>query len=229
MHLARPIVNRIGQRFGRLVVRSLVPRSAYEPVRFLCDCDCGGTKIARSHSLAVGNTRSCGCMTAELLRTTTRPRPKHGHARRGKHTVTYDRWMGMVGRCHGEGPTRHQYAYYRDRGISVWPEWRADYLAFLRDMGECPDGHSIDRIDNDRGYEPGNCRWVPIVRQSYNRRSTVWIEYDGHRDCLAVACRATGVPKHRVQTLRDQGLTPQTAFDRARWELSPQSSAAPQR
>jgi hypothetical protein len=213
--MGRPIVDLTGKRFGRLVVSGMAEARPAGAVAWVCRCDCGGEKTVAGGNLKSGQTRSCGCMIAELLRTTTRPKPKHGHARRGNHSKTYSIWTGMRGRCHGEGPSRHQYAHYRDRGISVCPQWRNDYAQFLADMGQCPEGYSIDRIDTNGNYEPGNVRWVPIKEQQYNKRTNVFVEYEGDVLCLSIALERAGIKADPIYKFMKAGLTRQEAFDKA--------------
>lgn len=95
---------------------------------------------------------------------------------------------------------------YSDRGITVCAQWNDSFVAFLEDMGECPVGKSLDRIDNDGNYEPGNCRWATRAQQGANTRRTVLIDYKGELLCLKdVATRAGIHPatlSHRINTGR---------------------------
>lgn len=101
---------------------------------------------------------------------------KHGEGRRGKKTVEYRAWIHMRGRCNTK--TDHRYEYYGGRGISVCSRWD-DYENFLADMGRRPDGYSLDRIDVNGNYEPGNCRWASEITQKNNTRRNVNIEHNG--------------------------------------------------
>jgi hypothetical protein len=95
----------------------------------------------------------------------------------------------------------------------VCERW-GSFANFLEDMGEKPPRLTLDRIDNDGNYEPGNCRWATRVEQARNRRTNVWVEYDGARMVLADAARAIGVGAHRVSNrVRERGITHQAAFD----------------
>lgn len=92
----------------------------------------------------------------------------HGHAPRTGITRTYRIWCAMRARC--QYPSINGYADYGGRGITVCDRWREDFRNFLADMGECPPGLSIDRVDNDGNYEPGNCRWATSLEQRRNQR-----------------------------------------------------------
>lgn len=167
-----------GRRIGRLTVLRFL-RSEAKPcgsvVRmYAVRCDCGTEKDLRSGDLLGGRVQSCGCLMREVVR---HMRTKHGHA--GKSSTAkrdesseYRSWRAMKGRCHD--PNNIGYANYGGRGITVCEEWRHNFAAFLAHIGPKPTpGHTVDRIDNDRGYEPGNVRWATWSEQMKNRRPRV--------------------------------------------------------
>lgn len=152
-------------KIGRWTVVEL----ADEPgiTKWLCRCDCGTTRNVAQHLLISGGSASCGCANKEA---TAQRKLTHG----GYGTRTYRIWAGMIQRC--ENPNKEGYANYGGRGISVCPEWRASFEAFLSDMGEAPDAYSLDRIDNDGDYTKDNCRWATSKEQAFNTRQTVLFE-----------------------------------------------------
>lgn len=104
---------------------------------------------------------------------------KHGHARVGAHSRTYICWLNMKARC--LKPTNRDFHNYGGRGIAICQRWRDSFSNFLADMGELPDGLTIERIDNDGNYEPGNCRWATYLEQGANTRKAKNISSDGLR------------------------------------------------
>jgi hypothetical protein len=147
---------KIGMRFGRLIVTAPeLPRGGR--TMFRCVCDCGAERVVRSVHLRSGHTASCGC-----------GREKHGHTSNGKTSRAYLAWTNMRQRCENERSP--EYPNYGARGVVVCERWRASFQNFLSDVGEPSEGLSLDRIDNSRGYEPGNVRWATAAKQSQNRR-----------------------------------------------------------
>jgi hypothetical protein len=123
---------------------------------------------------------------------------KHGHARRGKISRTYRAWYHLVQRCVNSND--QDYYNYGGRGILLHPAW-ADFSNFLRDVGECPPGLEIDRIDFNKGYEPENVRWTDQRTQSLNRRWTIWIALEEEMIPMKVAAERLGLSYNTLKSL----------------------------
>ena len=149
-----------GQRFDKLMaIRRVAPKGGDAHVRWECLCDCGKTSVVRGSLLKNGNTRSCGCLR--------KIKPIiHGHAGRNRHYL-YGTWASMRARCNN--PNDSSYARYGGRGVSVCSEW-SSFERFLADVGNRPEGKTLDRIDPTGDYSASNCRWATKLEQRHNRR-----------------------------------------------------------
>ena len=206
MQVAAPL---IGRRFHQATIIGIAKSNRGR--RFLFQCDCGNTFVTTLAALTIGTTRSCGCWRKRRMAMLATIRTKHGHAVDGETTPEYRCWGDMIARC--SNPNNKRFDRYGKRGISVCDRWR-DFRNFFADMGKRPRGLTLERINNEGDYEPGNCRWATRAEQTANRAITKWIYYDGHRVPLHVACKATGVPDNTVKRrAKQRGISSQRAFD----------------
>lgn len=179
----------VGSVFGKLTVlgRSDMSRPGYERLR--CMCECGVEAHPHIHNLRRGKTKSCGCIARDPI---VRRAVKHGLS----NTPTYISYRQMLARC--LNPNAHAYKRYGGAGIYICERWIESFQNFLSDMGERPLGTSLDRIDNNGHYEPGNCRWATEIQQQRNRRSNKFVVVDGVRMTQAEAAEKLGVTQVAV-------------------------------
>lgn len=155
-----------GQVFGRLTVLAFDSVGKDYSTLWLCRCECGNEKIIIGKNLVNGRTRSCGCKQGGRSGLNGAVFRSHGMT----ETPLYTAWVNMKGRCNN--PNNPDYRIYGGRGIRVCDKWEGSFEAFYRDMGETwQQGLTLDRIDSNGNYEPGNCHWVPMSEQWKTRRS----------------------------------------------------------
>jgi len=197
----------IGKTFGRLTVLAIVGPGADGRAIARVQCECGVAFEEVARSVRHLRKRSCGCLAFEARSSTGSANRIHGHASRvdgvQELTPTYSTWIGMRKRC--EVTTDPAYGNYGGRGIAVCERWLT-FTNFLADMGDRPDGMSIDRIDNDGPYEPGNCRWATMAQQANNKRSNRRITFDGVTRTMTEWAHHYGVNLQTFRTRLNRGV-----------------------
>ena len=185
--------NLVGKRFGNLVVVSKNTEIHDWRARWNCVCDCGNEIVARADSLTSGQKTSCGCQAHKKWSKSARE--KHGMAK----TELYRKWASIKQRCLDE--SRADYERYGGAGIAVCDEWKNSFVSFMNWSlnNGYKEGLSIDRIDNNKEYCPENCRWIKLEEQSANRRSNIYITYNGETKTLTDWCKYFNVDYSRTK------------------------------
>lgn len=167
-----------GRKFSKLTAIRVIGKKKKANL-WLCFCECGNETTAIVSQLTRGDKTSCGCKRKE----SRQPRPDMVQRNKDKaiHSMsggyTYSSWKSMKARCYDVNDK--DYPRWGGRGITVCEAWKTSFVEFFKDMGERPKGHTIDRIDNNGNYEPGNCRWAVQKTQSNNTRKNYYVEYQG--------------------------------------------------
>lgn len=195
----------LGAKYGMLTVIEQVGSEPQYKARWLCRCDCGNRTQVPTSNLLSGHTKSCGCYRRKW---TALHQQKHGHSFVGRVSKEYRTWQFMRDRC--TNPKNKSYGDYGGRGISVCEAWN-DFKAFFRDMGPKPAGTSIDRIKNDKGYEPGNCRWATRAVQNSNTRQNKFITINGVTKTHADWEREKGLRPGRIYARLSRGWSEEKA------------------
>ena len=178
-----------GQRFNRLTV--IGPSEKRTNARYQywnCTCDCGAATVTNGSALRHGRVKSCGCLQREKARAAGDRTRTHGMTKTTTHAI----WMGMIQRCHNKNSK--DYYRYGAKGITVCDRWRT-FEHFYADMGERPEGKSLDRIDNSKGYSQDNCRWATASEQVRNSSQTHWVTINGRTQTIGDWLAETGI-KH---------------------------------
>lgn len=199
------------ERYGRLIAISRAP-SIGRRTAWLFICDCGTEKIIRVENVRNGDARSCGCLRNEV---TAKRSTTHGHRIGRKTSRTLKSYEHAKGRCFNKSDPK--YPHYGERGITMCDEWANSFEAFLKYMGECPSGKTLGRINVNKGYEPGNCRWETSFQQARSRTDNVFVEHNGENLVLKDYAAIVGVDYKRLHYFhRTKGLSIKDAVSHAR-------------
>lgn len=185
-----------GQKFSRLVVIGFAGQTKLGSMsQWFCRCDCGNITKIFAGALKNGVTGSCGCLHKEIKTT-------HGHKSGGNCSKIYGIWASMIERC--QNPKHKQFKDYGGRGITVCERWHS-FENFLADMGERPEGKTLDRKENDKGYYKENCRWATIFEQANNKRNSILIPFKGEQKTISQLSQEIGLSKFTIYTRLHRG------------------------
>jgi len=185
-----------GQKFNKLNVLKIVGRAKNGRILWLCKCDCGNEKIVSGHDLKNGDTKSCGCLCNEIrIKNNKLYKTKHGHCKKEGNSRTYRIWRSMLDRC--DNKNNIGYKNYGKRKIKVCYRWSnknpKGFENFLSDIGEIPNGLTLDRINNDGNYKPNNCKLSTTKEQNRNMRTNINYTYSGKVQCRTDWAREYGM------------------------------------
>jgi hypothetical protein len=208
VHRSRQAHNRArieqGTKFGNITYLREAPLAGGAR-RAIFLCECGVQFESRVDQIKSGKTMSCGCRKRAAAAALSY---SHGHAARGNASDMYNIYMCMLARC--GNPSNPSYADYGGRGIAVCERWKESFMHFLEDMGERPEGRTLDRYpDTDGNYEPGNCRWATNQEQALNRRSNVWLEHEGMRLTISQWAEKLGLNRYTLYKRHKKGWPPE--------------------
>jgi len=190
---------RPGQKYGRLTAFRFDHRDSHRRLYYwMFYCDCGKAVVRIGGRVLSGQSTSCGCWSVEK-------RTKHGHCPGHKMSREFNIWQHIKRRCNDQ--KRRDYKNYGGRGIKVCDRWLESFTNFLEDMGECPSGMSIERIDVDGHYEPSNCKWATLDEQANNKTNTHYLELNGKKMSIAQWARELGVKNVTIQNRLRYGWT----------------------
>lgn len=211
--MPRPINIQPGQTFERLTV-IFQTESKKGHRMFECKCACGKTVTVRGSALVSGNTSSCGCWNIEAKLITAKARTKlFVYDENGKINPEYSTYRHMKARCYNEN--NKKYKDYGARGIVVCDRWLESYANFINDVGKRPtESHTLDRIDVNGNYEPGNCQWALPVVQSNNQRRNIFMHLNDFLVSQAQLAKILGINPKSVEFQRKRGLSAQQIINK---------------
>lgn len=200
--LGKNAVDITGQTFGRLTTLGPVNRASNRQIMWLCRCDCGNLSTVQGNDLRRLHSLSCGCYNTENQITV---HTTHGLS----DDPLYETWCHIIGRCYLSADK--SYPNYGGRGIIISDMWRHDFQAFYDHVSQLPNfrkkGYTLDRIDNDGDYEPGNVRWATQKEQCRNQRRNRMLSYNGETKCLAEWADDTGISRANLWNRLNLGWT----------------------
>jgi len=192
------IINLLGQKFGMVTAIEIMGKNKSGNYTWKCICDCGGTKIFSSDYLRSGHTPSCGCK-------------KESHGLR-KHPL-YRIWAGIKTRCYN--PKVRSFKDYGGRGILMCPKWKDSFTSFYNDtISGYKVGLQIERIDNDKGYSPKNCKWGTPKQQANNKRTNVVLTYMGKTQTAPEWAEEIGVKATTITSRNRKGWSAEDCLNR---------------
>lgn len=199
MKNANRLLDMTGMTFGRLTVIGhggihVHPKGTRSHL-WECKCSCGLISKKTRSNLLSGNCNSCGCLAKELL---AKRRRTHGESQGRTRSREYGIYLAMKQRCRNS--EQKSFSHYGGRGITICEKWMKSFKSFLDDMGRCPSpDHSIDRVDNNGNYEPGNCRWATQTEQMRNQAKNRILEFNGLSKCVAEWAEITGLHVNTIK------------------------------
>jgi hypothetical protein len=205
-------VEMIGMKFNKLTVLEQNATSESKKLHYRCACECGAFSIVDGAALRSGNTKSCGCRRKVV---SSDKAFKHGYV----GTKTYGVWESIKKRC--LDTKNRSYKDYGGRGITICDEWKDNFLSFLKDMGEAPEKCVIDRIDNEKSYEPGNCRWITQKENCRNKRNNIRLSLGGETRLLVEWAELLNVSQTILRKRHARGFTDEQVF----YGLTPETSS----
>ena len=192
----------LNRKYGRLlVVSSRHKREGRRNYYRTCRCECGAIKDIIEDSLKSRKTRSCWCLQKERV---SECNSTHGKSHISAHAI----WLGMISRCHKFGSSGYQ--DYGGRGIKVCARWKK-FENFYADMGDRPEGLTLERKNNDGNYEPGNCKWATLEEQANNKRNNRRIIISGVTYSLSQASRVFSISRSTLRGRLNKGWEPHDA------------------
>lgn len=194
---------------GRVFTRLRVIAYGEAPRRWVCQCVCGKQTIVPAYRLLSGNTKSCGCLKRSVLGDATRTHGRANSRLTGYADRAYGVWQAMRDRCNN--PNRADYHRYGGRGITVCKRWES-FENFLEDMGNPPKGYTLDRISNDKGYSPKNCKWSTRKEQVYNSSKVRLVTIGGKTKTLGEWLSQYAVTRSTFYQRLRRGYTEQEAI-----------------